>query len=195
MSPRSLPCIANTFNLALRHLCTCWAKAGSSARCRYGPPPRACSNVGCVAIHAHPSNRYSPGAPGTRSPVSAWLAVGLIFPSAPGSHAARAPNGSCRSVHPRRVTTLAEGTVQGLTLSSLLGNAYLHYVVDLWFAEEVKPHLRGKGILVRYADDGVFGFERQVDAQRVMAVLGKRLARWTATASPLTIPIRIRLRR
>jgi len=65
-------------------------------------------------------------------------------------------------------TTPSEGTVQGSTLSPLLGNAYLHYVLDLWFAEEVKPHLRGKGILVRHADDGVFGFERQDDAQRVM---------------------------
>lgn len=81
-------------------------------------------------------------------------------------------------------TTPAEGTVQGSTLSPLLGNAYLHYVVDLWFAEEVRPHLRGKGILVRYADDGVFGFERQDDAQRVMAVLGKRLARFGLQLHP-----------
>jgi retron-type reverse transcriptase len=75
-------------------------------------------------------------------------------------------------------TAPSEGTVQGSTLSPLLGNAYLHYALDLWFAEEVKPHLRGKGIQVRYADDGVFGFERQDDAQRVMAVLGKRLERF-----------------
>jgi group II intron reverse transcriptase/maturase len=81
-------------------------------------------------------------------------------------------------------TTPSEGTVQGSTLSPLLGNAYLHYVLDLWFAEEVKPHLRGKGMLVRYADDGVFGFERQDDAQRVMAVLGKRLERFGLQLHP-----------
>jgi RNA-directed DNA polymerase len=81
-------------------------------------------------------------------------------------------------------TTPSEGTVQGSTLSPLLGNAYLHHVLDLWFAEEVKPHLRGKGILVRYADDGIFGFERQDDAQRVMAVLGKRLERFGLQLHP-----------
>ena len=39
------------------------------------------------------------------------------------------------------------GTVQGSTLSPLLGNVYLHYVLDLWFAEEVRPRLRGKAVL------------------------------------------------
>jgi group II intron reverse transcriptase/maturase len=76
------------------------------------------------------------------------------------------------------------GTVQGSTLSPLLGNAYLHYVLDLWFAEDVKPRLKGKAVLVRYADDGVLGFERQDDAQRVMAVLGKRLERFGLTLHP-----------
>jgi group II intron reverse transcriptase/maturase len=47
-----------------------------------------------------------------------------------------------------------EGTVQGSTLSPLLGNIYLHHVLDLWFTEEVKPRMRGKAVLVRYADDG-----------------------------------------
>jgi len=76
------------------------------------------------------------------------------------------------------------GTVQGSTLSPLLGNAYLHYALDLWFTEEVKPRLKGKAMLVRYADDGVLGFERQDDAQRVMAVLGKRLERFGLTLHP-----------
>jgi RNA-directed DNA polymerase len=81
-------------------------------------------------------------------------------------------------------TTPSEGTVQGSALSPLLGNAYLHYVLDLWFAEEVKPRLRGRGMLVRYADDGVFGFERRDDAERVMAVLGKRLERFGLKLHP-----------
>lgn len=76
------------------------------------------------------------------------------------------------------------GTVQGSTLSPLLGNVYLHHVLDLWFAEEVKPRLRGKAVLVRYADDGCFGFERQDDAQRVMAVLSQRLERFGLTLHP-----------
>jgi RNA-directed DNA polymerase len=81
-------------------------------------------------------------------------------------------------------TTPSEGTVQGSTLSPLLGNAYLHYALDLWFAEEVKPHLHGKAMLVRYADDGVLGFERQDDAQRVLAVFGKRLERYGLKLHP-----------
>ena len=51
------------------------------------------------------------------------------------------------------------GTVQGSGLSPLLGNIYLHYVLDLWFEREVKPRLRGKATLVRYADDFVITFE------------------------------------
>lgn len=76
------------------------------------------------------------------------------------------------------------GTAQGSTLSPLLGNAYLHYVLDLWFTEEVRPRLKGRAMLVRYADDGVLGFERQDDAQRVMAVLGRRLERFGLTLHP-----------
>lgn len=75
-------------------------------------------------------------------------------------------------------TEPSEGAVQGSILSPLLGNVYLHYALDLWYAEEVKPRLLGKAVLVRYADDACLGFERQADAQRVMAVLGKRLERF-----------------
>ena len=46
-----------------------------------------------------------------------------------------------------------QGTTQGSVISPLLGNVYLHYVLDQWFEREVKPRLRGKVILVRYADD------------------------------------------
>jgi len=69
------------------------------------------------------------------------------------------------------------GTTQGSVLSPLLGNVYLHYVLDVWFEREVKPRLRGEATLLRYADDFVIGFEHHDDAQRVEAVLGKRLER------------------
>ncbi len=36
------------------------------------------------------------------------------------------------------------GTAQGSVLSPLLGNVYLHHVLDLWFEHEIKPHLRGR---------------------------------------------------
>src|SRR5919197_2182424 len=70
------------------------------------------------------------------------------------------------------------GTAQGSVLSPLLGNVYLHYVLDRWFETEVKPRLRGKATLIRYCDDFIMGFEREDDARRVMAVLGKRLGRF-----------------
>ena len=70
-----------------------------------------------------------------------------------------------------------QGTPQGSVLSPLLGNIYLHTVLDVWFEREVKPRLRGEATLIRYADDFVIGFERRDDAQRVQAVLGKRMER------------------
>jgi hypothetical protein len=54
----------------------------------------------------------------------------------------------------------------------------------LWFEHEVKPRMRGCVLLIRYADDFVIGFERQDDAERVMAVLGKRLERFGLELHP-----------
>ena len=76
------------------------------------------------------------------------------------------------------------GTAQGSVLSPMLGNVYLHYVLDQWFEREVKPRLRGEVHLVRYADDFVMTFERQDDAERVMDVLGKRMGRFGLTLHP-----------
>ncbi|MDC0740869.1 group II intron reverse transcriptase/maturase [Polyangium mundeleinium] len=76
------------------------------------------------------------------------------------------------------------GTAQGSVLSPLLGNIYLHYVLDLWFDREVKPRTRGEAHLIRYADDFVMVFERQDDAERVMEVLHKRMGRFGLTLHP-----------
>jgi RNA-directed DNA polymerase len=76
------------------------------------------------------------------------------------------------------------GTAQGSVLSPLLGNVYLHYVLDLWFKTEVTPRLQGKATLIRYCDDFLIGFEREDDARRVMAVLGKRLGRFGLALHP-----------
>jgi RNA-directed DNA polymerase len=51
------------------------------------------------------------------------------------------------------VTTPEAGTPQGGVISPLLANIYLHYVLDEWFEREVKPRLRGRAFLIRYADD------------------------------------------
>jgi RNA-directed DNA polymerase len=73
--------------------------------------------------------------------------------------------------------------VQGV-VSPCLSNIYLHYVLDDWFEGTVKPRLRGRAILVRFADDLVMAFENILDAERVQAVLGKRFARYGLTLHP-----------
>jgi len=65
-----------------------------------------------------------------------------------------------------------------------LANVYLDEVLDRWFEAEVKPRLEGEAFLVRYADDFVLVFASARDAQRVMAVLGKRLAKYGLTVHP-----------
>jgi RNA-directed DNA polymerase len=77
-----------------------------------------------------------------------------------------------------------EGTAQGSSLSPLLGNVYLHHVLDVWFEREVRPQLKGRSALVRYADDFVLCFERADDAQRVWSVLGERFKKFGLTLHP-----------
>jgi len=77
-----------------------------------------------------------------------------------------------------QVTHPETGTPQGGVISPLLSNIYLHEVLDRWFEEQIKPLLEGGAFMVRYADDFVMGFKRQKDAQRVLDVLGKRLAKF-----------------
>ena len=76
------------------------------------------------------------------------------------------------------------GTTQGSILSPILGNIYLHYVLDEWFREEVQPRLRGKSVLIRYADDFILGFESMDDAKRVMNVLYQRFGRFNLELHP-----------
>jgi group II intron reverse transcriptase/maturase len=71
-----------------------------------------------------------------------------------------------------------EGTPQGGVISPLLANLYLHEVLAKWYVQEIKPRLRGRSFLIRYADDFVMGFEREEDARRVMEVLPKRFGRF-----------------
>lgn len=78
----------------------------------------------------------------------------------------------------------SEGTTQGSVISPVLGNIYLHNVLDMWFEREVKPRLRGAAALIRYADDFAICFEHMDDAERVMVVLGKRLARYNLSLQP-----------
>jgi hypothetical protein len=76
------------------------------------------------------------------------------------------------------------GTAQGSVLSPLLGNIYLHFVLDLWIELEVQPYLRGKCLLVRYCDDFILGFERRDEAEWVLMMLGKRMRMYGLTLHP-----------
>ncbi|NVB39966.1 group II intron reverse transcriptase/maturase [Pseudenhygromyxa sp. WMMC2535] len=67
------------------------------------------------------------------------------------------------------------GTPQGATISPLLANIYLHYVLDLWAQQWRKRHAVGEMIIVRYADDFVVGFQRESDAKRFQNALRARL--------------------
>ena len=77
-----------------------------------------------------------------------------------------------------------EGTPQGGVISPLLANIFLHHVLDEWVAEVVAPRLKGRYILVRYADDLVMAFEDHLDARRVFHALGQRLNRFGLTLHP-----------
>ena len=76
------------------------------------------------------------------------------------------------------------GTGQGQIISPLLANIYLHYVLDEWFAQEVKPRLRGRAYEVRYCDDFILCFQYREDAQRVLRVLHQRFARYGLELHP-----------
>jgi hypothetical protein len=76
------------------------------------------------------------------------------------------------------------GTPQGGVISPILANIFLHEVLDVWFARDVRPRLRGRAHLVRYADDAVMLFEYEEDAKRVMAVLPKRFDKYGLAIHP-----------
>jgi len=82
------------------------------------------------------------------------------------------------------VTHPESGTPQGGVISPLLANVYLHEVLDAWFEREVRPRLKGRALLLRYADDAVLLFSCEADARRVMDVLPKRFGKYGLTLHP-----------
>jgi group II intron reverse transcriptase/maturase len=77
-----------------------------------------------------------------------------------------------------------EGTPQGGSLSPLMANVYLHYVLDLWADWWRKNHARGNVIICRFADDFVVGFEYRKDAERFLEELRGRLAKFALELHP-----------
>jgi RNA-directed DNA polymerase len=77
-----------------------------------------------------------------------------------------------------------EGSPQGASVSPLLANVYLHYVLDLWVRWWRGRHAQGDVIIVRWADDFVVGFEHQEDAQRFLAELRDGFAKFGLELHP-----------
>jgi RNA-directed DNA polymerase len=77
-----------------------------------------------------------------------------------------------------------EGTPQGAVISPILANLYLHYALDLWVEQWRKKQAKGDVIIVRYADDAVLGFQHQDEAERFLAELKERLAKFGLELHP-----------
>jgi len=83
----------------------------------------------------------------------------------------------------RRVAATV-GTPQGAVISPLLANITLHYVLDLWARQWRQRHATGQVIMVRYADDSVYGFEHKADAERFLAEMRERMERFGLALHP-----------
>ncbi|TKG88122.1 hypothetical protein EYV94_27545 [Puteibacter caeruleilacunae] len=70
------------------------------------------------------------------------------------------------------------GLLTGAVLSPLLSNIYLHHILDTWFVKQVKPQLRELGIMIRYCDDFVIGFNNLQDAKEVYRALFAHLSQY-----------------
>jgi len=76
------------------------------------------------------------------------------------------------------------GSPQGGVLSPLRATLFLDHVWDEWFERDVMPRMKGRGVLLRLADDCVIGWAREDEARRILAVLPKRCARFQRTIHP-----------
>ena len=74
------------------------------------------------------------------------------------------------------ITYAEEGTPQGGSISPVLSNLYLHFLLDLWFEKKIKPKCRGEAYLVRFADDFVVSFQFRQDADHFQQRVRERLA-------------------
>lgn len=88
-----------------------------------------------------------------------WLRAGILQPDGAVDHPER-------------------GTPQGSIISPILANIYLHYVLDLWFEQEVKKYFGGNATLIRYADDFVVGFRYHKDAAHFKKILPVRMKKF-----------------
>ncbi len=76
------------------------------------------------------------------------------------------------------------GSPQGGCISPILANVYLHYVLDMWFEETVKPQLPGSAKLIRFADDFVIVFSNRDAALQGKEMLTERFTEYGLTVHP-----------
>jgi RNA-directed DNA polymerase len=81
-------------------------------------------------------------------------------------------------------TACDEGSPQGASISPLLANVYLHHVLDLWADWWRSRVAHGDVIIVRWADDFIVGFEQREDAERFLAGLHQRFAKFGLELHP-----------
>jgi group II intron reverse transcriptase/maturase len=81
-------------------------------------------------------------------------------------------------------TESEKGSPQGASVSPLLANVYLHYVLDLWADWWRKRHACGDVVIVRFADDFIIGFEHKDDADQFLAELRGRFAKFGLELHP-----------
>lgn len=91
--------------------------------------------------------------------IKKWLRAGILQ-----------PDGAVE--HPER------GTPQGSIVSPILANIYLHYVLDMWFEQEVKKKAGANATVVRYADDFVAAFKYHKDASNFKKILPIRMKKF-----------------
>jgi len=76
------------------------------------------------------------------------------------------------------------GSPQGASISPLLSNIYLHYVLDLWVQAWRNRKARGNVIIVRWADDFVVGFQYREDALAFQSILSQRFEKFGLNIHP-----------
>lgn len=81
-------------------------------------------------------------------------------------------------------TASEKGSPQGASVSPLLANVYLHYVMDLWVHWWRQRHARGDVIIVRWADDFVVGFQYEADGRRFLEQLRDRFRKFSLELHP-----------
>ena len=97
--------------------------------------------------------------------IAKWLKAGILEEDS-------------KIVHP------VSGTPQGGSVSPVLANVYLHYVLDLWFEHKVRKANQGQSYLIRYADDFVCGFGHRHEAERFVGELQERLKQFGLEVAP-----------